>query len=147
MSSLWAYILAWRSRIRLVSRGTSVGNLFGSPFSSKAVVCGHCPVTLSVTINETLKWLPSLPILIHESFWWWQFNDKYNYNLILPPPPYPLPPFSPSLISLTVCVDVKHHVYLLTCWYLGPGRYLVSQPNDHDDDEVMLNVLRCQLTH
>ena len=25
----------------------------------------------------------------------------------------PLPPFSPSLISLMVSVDVKHHVYLL----------------------------------
>ena len=25
-----------------------------------------------------------------------------------------LPPFSPSLISLVVSVDVKHHVYLLT---------------------------------
>ena len=25
----------------------------------------------------------------------------------------PLPPFSPSLISLMVDVDVKHHVYLL----------------------------------
>ena len=29
------------------------------------------------------------------------------------PTPYP-PPFSPSLISLMVSVDVKHHVYLLT---------------------------------
>ena len=35
------------------------------------------------------------------------------YNLPLPPPPYPLSPFSPSLISLMVSVDVKHHVYLL----------------------------------
>ena len=40
--------------------------------------------------------------------------------LPLPPAPYPLPPFSPSLISLTVSVDVmvsvgvKHHIYLLT---------------------------------
>ena len=30
----------------------------------------------------------------------------------LPPLPYPLPPFSPSLISLMVSVDVKQHVYL-----------------------------------
>ena len=30
------------------------------------------------------------------------------------PPPYPLPPFSPSLISLMVTVDVEHHVYFLT---------------------------------
>ena len=27
---------------------------------------------------------------------------------------HPLPPFSPSPISLMVSVDVKHHVYLLT---------------------------------
>ena len=27
----------------------------------------------------------------------------------------PLPPFSPTLISLAVSVDDKHHVYLLTC--------------------------------
>ena len=33
------------------------------------------------------------------------------YNLPLPPPPCSLPPFSPSLIHLTVSVDVKHHVY------------------------------------
>ena len=34
------------------------------------VVCGHCLVTLSLTINETLKWLSSLPILMEETFWW-----------------------------------------------------------------------------
>ena len=27
----------------------------------------------------------------------------------------PFPPFSPSLISRTVSVDIKHHVYVLTC--------------------------------
>ena len=32
------------------------------------------------------------------------------------PPPHPHPPFSPSLISLMVSVDVKHHVYSLTYW-------------------------------
>ena len=36
---------------------------------------------------------------------------QWVYNLPLPPPPYPLSPFSPSLISLVVSVDVKHHVY------------------------------------
>ena len=56
--------------VRLVSRGTSVRIRFGSPFSAKIVVCGHCLVTLSLTINETLKWLSSLPTLIQESFWW-----------------------------------------------------------------------------
>ena len=34
------------------------------------MVCGHCLVTLSLTINETLKWLSSLPILMQKSFWW-----------------------------------------------------------------------------
>ena len=33
---------------------------FGSPLSSEVVVCGHCLETLSLTINETLKWLSSL---------------------------------------------------------------------------------------
>ena len=42
------------------------------------------------------------------------------YTLPLPPPPYPLPPVSPSLISRMVSVDVKHHVYLLT----SPFTYL-----------------------
>ena len=50
--------------VRLVSSGTSVRIHFGSPFSSKVVVCGHCLVTLSLTINETFKWLSSLPILL-----------------------------------------------------------------------------------
>ena len=49
---------------RLVSGRTSVQYRFGSPFSSKVVVCGHGLVTLSLTINETLKWLSSLPILM-----------------------------------------------------------------------------------
>ena len=57
--------------VRPVSGRTSVRYRFGSPFSSNVVVCGHCPVTLSLTINETLtEWLSSLPILMQESFWW-----------------------------------------------------------------------------
>ena len=37
----------------------------------------------------------------------------------IPPPPA----FSPSLISLMVSVDVKHHVYLVYClWFLCLGR-------------------------
>ena len=53
-----------RPRARPVS-----GRRIGSPFCSKlASVCGHCLVTLSFTINETL-WLSSLPILTQESSW------------------------------------------------------------------------------
>ena len=36
----------------------------------KIVVCGHCHVTLSLTINETMQWLSLLPIVLQESFWW-----------------------------------------------------------------------------
>ena len=34
------------------------------------VIYGHCLVTLPCIINETLKWLTSLPILMWKSFWW-----------------------------------------------------------------------------
>ena len=56
--------------------------------------------------TETLKWLSSLPILMQESFWWWQCSDRYIISLC---PTFPT--FSPSLINLMVSVDVKHHVY------------------------------------
>ena len=36
----------------------------------KVVVCGQCLVILSLTINETLKWLSSLLILTQKSFCW-----------------------------------------------------------------------------
>jgi len=74
------------------------------------VVCGHCLLTLSITIAETLKRLSSLPILMQVSFRWWQCTDRY-YNLPLPHLHTPTP-FSPSLISLVVSADVKHGVYL-----------------------------------
>ena len=57
---LWGWV-SWFG-VRLVSRGTSVQIRLGSPFSPKVVVSGHCLVTLSLTINETLKWLSSLLI-------------------------------------------------------------------------------------
>ena len=44
-------------------------NLLRLSFLFKSVVvCGNCLVTLSFTINETLKWLPPLPIIVQESF-------------------------------------------------------------------------------
>ena len=47
----------------------------------KVAVCGHCLVTLSLTVNETLKWLSSPLILMQESFWWWQCSDRYIISL------------------------------------------------------------------
>ena len=73
----------------------SVRIRFGSPFSSKVVVCGHCLVTLSLTIYETLKRHLSLPILMHESFMWWQCSDRYinslSPDLQTPSPLLPVP--------------------------------------------------------
>ena len=48
---------------------------------------------------------------MQESFWWWQCSDRYIISLS-PHLHTPFPLSSPSLISLMVSVDVKHHVYL-----------------------------------
>ena len=83
-------------------------------------------MTLSLTINETLKWLSSLPIVKRESLWWWECSDRYIISLFLSPHLhiYPHPPFPPSLISRMVSVDIKHHVYLLTAaqWREGTAQ-------------------------
>ena len=47
---------------------------------------------------------------MQESLWWWQCSDRYIIALF---PHLHTLPISPSLISLMVSVDVKHHVYLL----------------------------------
>ena len=57
--------------------------------------------------------------------------------------PYPILP--PSLISHTVSVDVKH--YERRCKTVGAQELRESRGGRPDDDEVMLNVLRCQLTY
>ena len=46
---------------------------------------------------------------MQKSFWRWQRSDRYIPTSS--PLPRPLLPFFPSLISLVVSVDVKHHVY------------------------------------
>ena len=88
--------LASQYGVKLVSGRASAWFHFGSSFSSKpekVVVCGHCLVTLSLTISETLKWLSSLPILMQESFLWWQYCNRCMISLSLPcpPPPFTLP--------------------------------------------------------
>ena len=80
-------------------------------FKSCGLSCDHVPHNY-----EILKWVSSLPILMHKSLWWWQCSYRY---IISPPPPHHHhhhhlhTPFSPSLINIMVFVDVKHHVYLL----------------------------------
>ena len=59
--------------VRLVSRSS-----VPLPFSLKVVVCGHCLATLLLTINETLKWLWTLPLWMQESFWWRQCSVGHS---------------------------------------------------------------------
>ena len=40
-------------------------------------------------VNETLKWLLSLPILMQKSLWCWQCSIRYRYSHPPPPPPTP----------------------------------------------------------
>ena len=88
----------------LKQRGLGLIPLRLSFFFKKVVVCGRSLVTLSLTINETLKWLSSLPILMQESFWWWQCSNRYILSLF--PHLHTLSPFSaPFLISLMVSVE------------------------------------------
>ena len=97
--------------VRLVSRRTLVRYCFGSPFSSKRLWFVDTVLWLCPSLpTGTLKWLTSLPILMQKSFWWWQCSDRYIIFLS-PCLHAPFPPFSPSLISRTVSVDIKHHVY------------------------------------
>ena len=93
---------------------TSVQYRFSSPFSSKRLWFVDTVLWLCPSLpTETLKWHSSLPILMQESFWWWQCSDRYIISVSSHlRTPFPL--FSPSLISLMVSVGVKHHVYLLT---------------------------------
>ena len=54
------------------------------------------------------------------------YSDRYIVSLSLHLQA-PFPPFSPSLISLMVSVDVKHHVYLRgTALYKGVIRTLYT---------------------
>ena len=86
--------------------------------------CGLCTLSSDFVPHnyETLKWLSSLPTLMQKSLWWRQCSDRYIISLFPPPSiSSPPPPFSPSLISLMVSVDVKHHVYLLTYVFVRAG--------------------------
>ena len=51
---------------------------------------------------------------MQQSFWWWQCTD-WHILFLSPHLHTPFPTLSPSLISLMVYVDVKHHVYLNCC--------------------------------
>ena len=52
-------------------------------------------MTVSLTVNEMLKWLSSLPMVMQESFWWLQYSGRYIISL--PPSLFPV-----SLFGLAV---------------------------------------------
>ena len=82
-------------------------------FLAKAWQCVGYVNRVTTHNNETVKWLSPLSILMWESFWWWQCSNRHMVSLF--PHLHTLfPSFSPSLISLMISVDVKHHVHLLT---------------------------------
>ena len=47
------------------------------------LVCGHSLVTLSLTINEILKWLSSLPVLMRS------YSGGDSVAISIPPTPHP----------------------------------------------------------
>ena len=76
-------------------------------------------MTLSLTINETFKWLSSLPVLMQESFWWWLCSGRYIISLFphlhAPFNPYPHPDL-PVPINLMVSVDVNPFAAIWTSY-------------------------------
>ena len=56
---------------------------FGHLFSSKIVICGHCLVTLCLTVTDTLKWPIPQPILIQNG------GDSVGKGTVQPPAPTP----------------------------------------------------------
>ena len=60
----------WPSGKALAAKRKDLGSILLrlSFLFEKVVVCGHCFVTLSLRITETLKWHSLLPILMQESF-------------------------------------------------------------------------------
>ena len=80
-----------KALLRLVNRRTSVRYRFGSPFSSKRLWFVDTDLWFWPSLpTEIFKWLSSLPILMQESFWWWQCSDRY---ISLSPHIHYIPPF------------------------------------------------------
>ena len=84
----------------------------------------HSVSDLSLTINEKLKCLSLLPILMLQSFWWWQCTIRYS--------PFPPPP---GILVLT-------STSLETTWHYTS---LTKQPNYCEAVSQFSSVVRCSL--
>ena len=94
------YVSRFGLAVRLVSGRTSVRYRFGSPFSSKRLwfVDTDDLVTLSITSYWNVK-MALIAVHLNAGH---SGGDRVAIGIYSPLPP--------SLISLTVSVDVKHHV-------------------------------------
>ena len=91
--------------LRLVSRGTPVQIRFGSLFTSEVVVCGHCLVTLPLTINEILIWLSGSLPMYHSGV-----RSHFGANSVASSIVPQLPPLSPTSKALSPPVPHRRHV-------------------------------------
>ena len=90
-------------RRRPAGKRKDLGSIPASALLSHQKGCGFWTLSCDLCPSlptEILKWLSSLPILMHKSFWW--YSDRYMISLSphLHTPAFP--PFSPSLISCKV---------------------------------------------
>ena len=103
----------------------------------------HSVSDLSLTINEKLKCLSLLPILMLQSFWWWQCSIRYSP---FPPPPGILVLTSTALettwnyTSLTKQPNTS--TALETTWNYTS---LTKQPNYCEAVSQFNPVVRCSL--
>ena len=83
----YTYELLWPSSKALGWKQKGLGSipLWLSFLFKKAVVCGHCLVTLSLTINETLKWLSLIAAHLNAGVILVVSVSPQVYNLPLPP--------------------------------------------------------------
>ena len=70
----------WPSGKALGWSADDVGSIsrFGASLSW---IVAYCSETLALTMNETLKWLSSLPILMQKSLWWGQSSVRHSSTL------------------------------------------------------------------
>ena len=90
-------------------RTTSVQFIrLGSPFCPECVVDGHCLVTLSHTVNETLKWRSSLSIYLNAGV---TLVVTVYVRYILPPHPHTPTPRPPgiSILASTFTKAITQH--------------------------------------
>ena len=71
----------------------------------KVVEEGDYVLKLLYTVTKTLEWLSSLPVLMQESFWWWQCSDRYIIYVISPSSPI-------------ISVSPASHLSVQRCWLL-----------------------------